>query len=341
MRVTINDIAKVAKVSPSTVSRVIANNPKISLATREKVFKIMKEMNYHPNIIARSLANRSTKIIGALLPGMAEQAFQHPFFPEVLRGISSVAYKKGYHILLASMGDGEDEKESIRDSVDGGITEGVILLASKVNDIVISELDKGKIPFVVVGKPENELEMNWVDNNNVTIGYEVTRHLLGLGLRQIAFIGVSPQYIVTVDRLTGYKKALAESGIPIDNRLIVESKFNNDNGYDLMKQLWARNLPISAVFACDDFLAFGVIRYLQEMGRRIPDDIAVAGINNVPLSQFSHPPLTTVEINAFTLGAKAFELLLGAVQSEVQSYNRAIVPAQLVIRESTSKKMEK
>lgn len=338
MRVTLNDIAKIAKVSTSTVSRAIANNPKISVATREKIFKIMKELNYHPNIIARSLANKSTRIIGIIIPGTAETAFQNPFFPEVLRGISSVAHKHKYNVLISSVSNLEEEKQTLKQFVHGGITEGIILLVSRVGDPSVAELTKLRFPFVVIGKPENESEVNWVDNNNFTIGYELTKHFIQQGHRKIAFLGVSSNYIVTLDRLNGYKKALEDNGIPIDERLIVESKFIEDNGYELMKQLFERGQKPTGVMAGDDLLAFGAMKYINEQGLKVPDDIGVSGFNNVPLANYSIPPLTSVEVNPFLLGSKAFELLLTAINSDYKSYNRAIVPAELVIRESTQKK---
>jgi DNA-binding LacI/PurR family transcriptional regulator len=337
MRVTINDIAKIAKVSPSTVSRVIANNPKISIATREKVFKIMKEMNYHPNIIARSLANKSTKIIGVIIPGTAEKAFQHPFFPEVLRGISSIANKNNYNILIASSSNHEEEKQTLQEFVHGGIAEGIILLASKVHDQSVAELQKNDFPFVLIGKPENDVEVNWVDNNNFAIGYELTQHFIKQGHKKIAFLGVSSDYIVTLDRLNGYKKALMDKGLSVDERLIVESKFIDDSGYELVQQLSERGINPTGIIAGDDLLAFGVMKWISEHGLNVPEDIAVAGFNNVPLSMFCHPSLTSVEVNAFSLGTKAFELLLAVLNSNDKSYCRAIVPTELVIRESTVK----
>lgn len=337
MGVTLNDIAKIAKVSPSTVSRAIANNPKISVATREKIYKIMKDLNYHPNIIARSLANKSTRIIGIIIPGMAEKAFQHPFFPEVLRGISSMAHKYKYNVLISSVSTSEEEKQTLKQFAYGGIAEGIILLASKVKDPSVAELMKIKFPFVVIGKPENELEVNWVDNNNFTIGYELTQHFIKLGRKKIVFLGVSSNFIVTLDRLHGYKKALEDNGLAVDEKFIIESKFIDDNGFDLMKQLFDRGVNPTGVIAGDDLLAFGAMRFIYEQGIKIPEEIAVAGFNNVPLANYSVPPLTSVEINAFELGAKAFELLK-AINNDSRSYNRTIVPAELVIRESTVKR---
>ncbi len=334
LRVTINDIAKKAKVSPSTVSRVIADNPRISKATKEKVIKIMKEMNYHPNIIARSLVNRSTKIIGVIIPGMAEQSFQHPFFPELLGGIGSMAYEKGYKILLSNVSTVEEEKQTLKELTFGGITEGIILVTSRAQDRTVNELIKTNFHFVVIGRSENPC-VNWVDNDNFLIGYELAEHFIKQDHKRIAFLGFSPEYMVTMDRLNGYIKALQDYGLPVEESLIIESKFISDNGYDLMKRLLEQGEVPTGVIACDDLLAFGAIKAITDQGLKVPEDIAVAGINNVPLAYYHNPPLTSVKINAFSLGTKAFEMLQTIIESEIKSYNRATIPAELVVRDSS------
>lgn len=337
MGVTINDIAKAAKVSPSTVSRTIANNPRISERTREKIYKLMKEMNYHPNMIARSLAKKSTKIIGVVVTGSTEKAFQHPFFPEILRGIASVAYKNKYKILISSVNSAKEEKKVVNEFAKSGITAGIILLASRVKNPSIGELMEIGFPFVVVGRPENEREVNWVDNDNVSIGYDLTKHFIEMGHKEIAFLGASPEFIVTLDRLKGYKKALTDHNIPVKNELIVEGKFVDDTGYGLMQELLDKGIMPTGVIACDDLLAFGAIKLLNERKLKVPDDIAVAGFNNVPLDEYFNPPLTSVDVNAFSLGAKAFDLLIANIDSEYKSVDRAMVPAQMIIRKSTLK----
>ena len=335
MAVTIIDVARTANVSPSTVSRVIAKNPRISNATCDKVLKIMEEMNYQPNIIARSLVNKSTRIIGVIIPGTTEKAFQHPFFPEILRGISSVAHKSKYKILISSVSCIKEEKQIINEIARGGITEGVILLTSKIKDPSISELIKINFPFVVVGRPDKHDEVNWVDNDNFSAGYELTQYFIKQGHKEIAFIGVSSEFIVTLDRLEGYKKALIDNGLPINKNLIVEGEFMGSTGVDLMKVLLDRGIKLTGVIACDDFIAFGAIKLLMEYGLKVPEDIAVAGFNNVPLSSYFTPTLTSVEINAFSLGSKAFELLYASMNNNYTSINRAIIPAKLIIRNST------
>lgn len=336
LRVTISDVAQKAKVSPSTVSRVITDDPRISIKTKTKVLKIMKEMNYHPNIIARSLVKRATQIIGVIIPGMAEQSFQHPFFPELLGGIGSMAYEKGYKILLSNVSTIEEEERTVKEFIFGGVTEGIILVTSRFQDSTINELIKTDFPFVSIGRSENP-HVNWVDNDNFLIGYQLTEHFISQAHQKIAFLGYSPGYVVTRDRADGYKKALQDYGLPVEEGLIVESKFISDNGYDLMKKLLDKGIAPTAVIACDDLLAFGAIKAITDYGLRVAQDIAVAGINNVPQADYYNPPLTSVEINAFSLGTKAFEMLWTILDSEIKSYNRAIIPAQLVIRKSSSR----
>jgi DNA-binding LacI/PurR family transcriptional regulator len=336
MAVTINDIAKAANVSPSTVSRTIANNPRISEKTRQRIFKLMKEMNYHPNMIARSLANKSTKIIGVIVTGTTEKAFQHPFFPEILSGIASEAYKNKYKILISSVNSANEEKTTVAEYAKSGITSGIILMASRVKNPSIAELKQMDFPFVVVGRPERERDVNWVDNDNVRIGYDLTKHLIERGHKEIAFLGASPDFTVTSDRLEGYKKALTECNIQISKDLIVNGKFVDDTGFGLMKELLERGAAPTGVIACDDLLAFGAISFLNDKGIRVPEDIAVAGVNNVPLGEYFNPPLTSVDVNAFSLGAKAFDLLLASFKDDYRSIDRAIVPAKLIVRKSTA-----
>lgn len=335
MSTTINDIAKVANVSPSTVSRVIANNPRISKETSENVRKIMKEMNYYPNMIARSLAISTTKIFAVMVPGDAEKTFLHPFFPEVLRGITAASYRNDYKVLISGVSDVTEEKKVIREFTRGGIAEGIILMTSRVADPSIEELTKLNFPFVVVGKPERDKEINWVDNNNYAIGYELAKHLVDQGHKRIAFLGVCPEFYVTVDRMHGYKQALKDSSLPVIEDLIIKNKFREDNGYDLMQRLFDIGKKPTAVIACDDLLAFGVLKSIAEHSLSVPQDIAVAGFNNVPLSEYCIPPLTSVEVNPYGLGVKAVELLMADINSEHKSFDRAIIPAKLVIRKST------
>ncbi len=338
---TINDVAREAGVAASTVSRVIANSPRISKETSDRVLKIMKDMHYHPNLIARSLVNKSTKIIGLVVPGATEKAFGHPFMSEMVRGIISVAHKKGYKILVSSADNYNEEKELIDDLSKGGVVEGIILTASRTNDPSITELKKQKFPFVLIGRPASDELINWVDNNNMSVSYELTKHFIDQGHRDIAFLGLSPDVVVTVDRYEGYKKAMEESGIPVKTENTAESKFLDAPGYDMMKELFDRKQKPSAVICCDDYIAFGAMKFLSEQGLTVPEDMAIAGFNNTPLAEHFIPSLTSVDINAVTLGSSAFEMLYDTINKNIKGFNRTIIPSEIIIRKSSIKEQLK
>ncbi|MDK2986858.1 MAG: hypothetical protein PWQ96_2503, partial [Clostridia bacterium] len=166
MAVTIKDIAKLANVSPSTVSRVISNSPKISQETKEKVYKAMRELNYEPNIIARSLANNSTRILGLILPSSEDDLFENPFFMQAMKGISVYAQKKGYYIMYAFSENEEKELEFIKHYIRSKLVDGIILFTSRQNDKCISYLRNVGHPFVLSGRPEQPNDVLWVDNDN-------------------------------------------------------------------------------------------------------------------------------------------------------------------------------
>ena len=198
MAVTIKDVAKIANVAPSTVSRVIANSPRISEKTKERVREVMEQLGYHPNFIARSLASQSTRAIGLVMPSSTDVVFQNPFFPTVLTGLSEGAHSRQYALHMTT---GKTELEifdGVVAMVQGGRVDGVILLYSKVEDKVISYLRKRDFPFVVIGKPfKDDENISYVDNDNFKAGKEVTEYLIQLGHERIGFIGGNLDLVVT------------------------------------------------------------------------------------------------------------------------------------------------
>ena len=335
MAVTIKDIAKSANVSPSTVSRVLDGNPRISSETSARIKKVMLEMDYHPNMLARSLARRNTRIVGTLMPGTRENAFQHPFFPEILRGITSQAHIDGYNILISSAATPHEERDVISEFSKNGMAEGLILMTSRHNDTVIRELTEMSFPFVLVGNPENHRNITWVDNDNVEAGHRLTNHFISRGCRKIAFIGLSDKYLVVKDRFEGYRRALAESGIEFNEKLVVKGAFMEGKGSAMMEELLSRNVPFTGVIAADDYMAFGAIKVLNRAGFHVPEDVAVAGFNNLKLSEYFSPALTSVDINAFELGARAFQLVHAQIEQKDFKPTHSFVDIKITTREST------
>jgi DNA-binding LacI/PurR family transcriptional regulator len=333
MNVTIKDVAKRANVAPSTVSRVIADSPRISEKTKKKVREAMKELGYHPNFIARSLANKSTQVIGLVMPSSADKVFQNPFFPEVIRGISKAAHEKKYALQM-STGESEDEiYDGVIEMLQGRRVDGVILLYSRIHDKITKYLQKNQFPFVVIGKPYKKTEeITHVDNDNYRAAKEATEHLIELGHERIAFVGGNLNYVVTVDRLLGYEEALKHAGLPYRKEYIVHEEFLKEGGQEAMKELLSLEEPPTALVVADDLMALGVLNTLDEMNLSVPDDISIVSFNNVLLSELSRPPLTSVDINIFQLGYEAAKNLIQKVENPNEPIKRIIIPHTLIKR---------
>ncbi len=331
MGVTIKEVAKEAKVSPSTVSRVIAGSPRISEDTKKRVKEAIEKLNYHPNVIARSLVNKSTRVIGIVLPNEAEDLSRNTFFIQAMTGISIYAQKYGYYIMYTFCTTEEEEVKSIKDYIASNLVDGIILTVARQKDRCIEYLREIEFPFVVIGRPEETKDVLWVDNDNFQAMYNVVSRLLLKGHREIAFIGASSELNVTKDRLSGYRQAHKMHGIDIDEKIIVEvESFKEDLGYRAMQEI-LNIKKITAVVATDDILAFGVNLYLTQKNIR---DIAVVGFNNSPLAEYQRPPLTSVDINAQKIGYYTAKLLIDKLENNIKE-TYYIIETSLIEREST------
>ncbi|AYA75062.1 LacI family transcriptional regulator [Bacillus sp. Y1] len=337
MAVTIKDVAKLAKVAPSTVSRVIANNPRISEKTKKKVREAMDELGYHPNFIARSLASQSTQAIGLVMPSSTDVVFQNPFFPTVLRGLSEGAHEKHYALYMTTGKTDNEILDGVTQMVQGGRVDGVVLLYSKIEDQVLMYLQERGIPFVVIGKPFKHVEeITHVDNDNFRATKEVTEYLIQLGHDHIAFVGGNLNLVVTVERLLGYEKALREAGIPLNDDYIVHEEFLREGGQEAVRELLSLKVPPTALVVADDLMALGVLNTLDELGIKVPEDISIISFNNVLVSEMSRPPLTSVDINIFDLGFEAARSLIQKIENPKEPIKRIIIPHQIVKRFSCS-----
>ncbi len=337
MTVTIKDVAKLANVAPSTVSRVIANNPRISDKTKERVKAAMEELGYHPNFIARSLANKSTQSIGLVMPSSADKVFQNPFFPEVIRGISKGAHEKQYSLHMSTGETEEEIFEGLVQMVQGGRVDGVVLLYSRFDDKVVTYLRKRNFPFVVIGKPYKDIEeITHVDNDNYRASKEITEYLIELGHERIAFVGGNLNFVVTVDRLLGYENAIRNAGLPYRDEYVSHEEFLQEGGQEAITELLSLEEPPTALVVADDLMALGILGKLAEMGKVVPDDISVISFNNVLLTEISRPPLTSVDIDIFRLGYEAAKSLIQITENPNESVKRIIVPYKVVKRHSCS-----
>ncbi|WP_164667987.1 LacI family DNA-binding transcriptional regulator [Virgibacillus doumboii] len=337
--VTIKDVAKITGVAPSTVSRVIADNPRISMDTKEKVRKAMKELGYHPNVNARNLAVKSTKAIGVVLPSSADKALQNPFFPEILRGIGSVTHGMEYSMTLSS-GITEDEIfDEVQRMVYGSYVDGIILLYSRLNDRVMNFLREKDFPYVIVGKPhEHAHTITHVDNDNYIAGKEITNHLIEMGHEKIAFIGGSKDLFVTMDREAGYEAAIKEASLINNEDYKIHTEFLKSGGREAVETLLGLSAPPTGLVISDDLMSLGVLSMLEESGYSVPRDFSLVSFNNVYLSEITSPALTTVDIHIHDLGAQSAKALIEKTVNKTESPKRITVPHEIVYRNSVSRR---
>lgn len=337
--VTIKDVARATGVSPSTVSRVIADSPRISIDTKKKVRKAMKSLGYHPNINARNLVVQSTKAIGVVMPTSADKSLQNPFFPEILRGIGSVTHKMGYSMTLSSGQTEEEIYDEVQHMVLGRYIDGVILLYSRLNDRVMNFLREQDFPFVIVGKPyENINEITHVDNDNVTAAKEITNHLIEQGHERIAFIGGSKDLFVTMDREEGYEAAMRDAKLGNCEGHKIHTEFLKSGGRDAVERLLSVKSPPTAIVVTDDLMSLGVVSMLENLGVKVPEDISLVSFNNLYLAEIIRPALTTIDVQIYELGAQSAKALIEKTVNKAEPAKRIIIPHHIVYRDSVSKR---
>lgn len=330
MKVTIKDVAKEANVATSTVSRVLADSDKISDKTKERVNAAIKKLNYTPNIIARGLANNKTRILAVILPKEAENIFANPFFIQAMKGISICAQKEDYYIMYGFNQDNDNEMEWLKKFINSNLVDGICLLKVKEHDEVIEYLKEINFPFVVIGRPDNIENILWVDNDNVKAMYDLANKLVNYGHKKIAFIGAKSNLNVSRDRLKGYKKALQDNNIKIDENLIyMADDFDKVDGELATIKILKKANP-TAIVTTDDLLAFGAIEVLNS--KKL--DVSVVGFNNIQMSEYQKPSLTSVDINSEKLGYYATSLLINKLEGKEINLNKHIIETRLIERES-------
>lgn len=334
MPVTIKEVAKKAGVSPSTVSRVIANHPRISEETSNRVREIMNELGYHPNMMAKSLVSKTTRTIGVVLPRPAEELLLNFFFYELIRGVLAQLTRSGYDLLMAGGTNEQEELETVTRLVRSGRVDGLLLLYSRASDPVIHLLRKEKVPFVLLGRSLDYEDVPSVDNDNVQAAYDATKHLIAQGQRRIGFVSGPTKLAMTQDRMAGYTKALSEAGLPFKEGWVVEGEFLLESGYRAMASIMSQPEPPTALVIIDDVVAFGVLKGLTELGYRIPQDVAIVSFNNIALTELTMPPITSVDVGTYQLGYTASQMVLRMIQ-QVEITARQIIPHRLVVRESS------
>ncbi len=326
---TLEEIARLSGVSRSTVSRVINNNARVSPTTRERVLEIIRREGYRPNLTARQLASGRANVLGVVIPLGSPDVLSDPYFSKLLHGIAVEADSHDQHVMLSLA---EPSFRHRIDEVAGqGIIDGVIVSAAQEGDPFLVRLIEAGIAFISVGRVDDE-RVSYVDIDNVGSARQATGHLLRLGRRRVATIAGPLYATASIDRLRGYREALDQYGLQFDNDLVVAGDFTEAGGRAGMRRL-LEHRP-DGVFVASDRMAAGALNELRASGLQIPDDVALVGFDDIPLSREMEPSLTTVRQQIETLGAAAVNLLLDLIHDPTASASRVILPSELVVRAS-------
>lgn len=314
-KVTIKMVAQKAGVATSTVSRAISGKATISEATKKRVFEVMEELNYHPNAIAKSLVNSESKNIGIILPTDSEEFLMNPFFQESLRGISMIAGKEEYDILIGY--SNQDELKAVERLVISNKVDGFILMRSVLNDRIIKYLREINIPYVLIGKSLDYDDIYEVDTDNVKVIEDVMENLVSNNYKKIAFIGGDLSSVVTIERLQGYKNGLKKANIPFDEKIAVMGGFNRHEGFGAMEQIISNNNAIDCVLVTDSLMYNGAISYIAEKDYKKLNEMCFVGFGDDVSGYKLGNKSVFANVNSRKLGSKACEKLISIIRDEV------------------------
>jgi len=329
---TIRDIARRAGVAVSTASLALNDDRRVRPETRQRVLEAAEALDYHPMRAARSLSHGVTWSLHLLDPERSG-ALSGGFFTRLVRGIHDTARERGYSFALSILDD-EAEAQSVAERlVRERWTDGIILMNPSAGPAILEQLTENAFPVVVLGRASVASAPS-VDNDNVRAARDATAHLLRSAPGPVLLLNGPEHQTFTLDRAEGYRRAVCEAGADPDPRLVRFIAGDADAAHREVLRALDDGIRFRSVLAVSDGMAVGAMRALREHGRRIPDDVAVMGMNNDDLAEYTDPRLSSVELNAFELGSRATELLLAAVRGEAGSGQRCIVPHTLALRES-------
>jgi LacI family transcriptional regulator len=334
MAIRMKDIAKDLGISQATVSKVLRDHPDIGEATRQRVLERVKELDYQPNTLARSLVTGRSYLIGLVAPSLI-----HPFFVEVALALSASIRDRGYSLIVSSSEEDEElEKEEISRLL-GRRLDALVIASTSSSFEQFERMDSKGQPYVLIDRDLPGLAANFVGTNDEKAGWLATRHLIDMGCRRIAHIR-GHENSTGVGRLEGYRQALRQAGIPYAEELVVRRSYVDveatRQGAEAMRQLLQLDQKPDGVFCFNDPLAIGAMSTILEAGLRVPEDIALIGCGNLPNNDWLRVPLSSIDQHSLLIGQRAAELVLNLIESKQTPRSRTIVlEPSLVVRAST------
>jgi LacI family transcriptional regulator len=329
---TIHDIARELKISASTVSRALQDNPRISQKTKEKIKLIADAMGYRPNTLASNLRNKKSNTIGIVVP-----LINRYFFSAVISGVEDVAFKAGYTVVISQSNDLANKEISIVQSMFSNRVDGLIISIAMqpTNYEHLKIFRKKNIPLVFFDRAVAEIETDKIVVDDYMGAFRVTQHLVDQGYNRIGHMA-GPQNLQTyIDRKKGYRDALEKNRITYDETLVITNSLTSEDGVNAVRQLMSLPFPPDAIFCGNDTTALTSMIYLRDKGVRIPEEVGIVGFSNEPFSRVVSPSISTIAQPGFLMGQKAAELILRQIENKDKTFQTLVLPTELIIRESS------
>jgi LacI family transcriptional regulator len=335
-KITLKDIARASGYSVTTVSRALGGFDDVSAKTRDRILKIAEDLGYQPNLIARQLQSQRTYTIGIVVP-TKDHCSEDDFFSILLKGITHMAARYRYDVLISAQPPGADELTAYRNIVGGNRVDGVVVARTYQDDPRIAYLQSIQHPFVVSGRaaPEQPSDFPFIDADSQAGIRLMVRHFIELGHRHIGLILPPPTLAFTPYRLAGYREGLVEAGLPYDANLVRTGDLTPQGGHVAAAMLLEDRPELTAIVACNDLMAIGAMRAVQEHGRRVGADVAVGGFDDIPAAAQTLPSLTTIRQPICEIGERLTEMLIRLVNDETPEQAQILLEPALIVRESS------
>lgn len=330
-KLTIVDVARLAGVSRSTVSRVMNGRDDVGTAVRARVLQVIDETGFRPSATARSLVSRRTGVLGLAIPWRVSELLEDPYFVGLIRGISRASNAAGTTLSFFLFETEEEERDLHRRVVAPGLVDGLMLAALRKDDPLLDEVADSGLPMVSLGRVMHRDDVSWVDVDNFDGSRRAVHHLVGLGHTAIASIA-APQHLVSgTDRYDGFVQGMREAGL--DPTLVEFADWSGDGGYAAMLKL-LRHRP-TAVYVASDTMAMGALRAIHDRGLSVPADLAMVSFDGLPAAERSSPPLTTLRQPIPQIGETLIQSLLDQIDTGTREPVRKLIPTELIVRESS------
>jgi len=330
MKVTLEDIAEKTNVSKMTVSRVINETGNVAEETRKKIEKAIEEMDYQPNQVARNLSVKKTYTIGVIIP-KEEKIFLDNYIAQVLSGVNEVGKKNGYKILLLPI---EEENFNYAKYIKNKTVDGLVLIKMEKGDKGLEKIANTPLPYVLVNFRDTNDRFNYVDTNNIEGAKKGVEYLYQKGHSKIGFIAGEMSETNSIDRLTGFKEAMQENDLELNDNWVLHGHFSQKSAYNAMGKILDGEERPTAIFCSDDYMAIGAIERIKDEGYSVPEDFAVMGFDNIELAEYVTPSLTTIAQPMHELGKEATQLVFDIINDKKNIITNKILPVELIERES-------